>query len=377
VQCELALSPLPAIAEPGRAVTFSIPTEKKFAGRLENLDALRGLCAILVILQHVIPRNWEGYGLIRSDPTLYLDLGRVGVAGFFLISGYLIPFNIPKGKNPIRTFWIARFFRLWPVYWLSIALTLLTGSSKIVPTFKSVFANCLMVQGLLGVPDMEGTFWTLQIELVFYFLITAMIALRLLNNAEWFKVMFYSMVAVSMIMSAARGYLHIRFPVALPMALTLMFLGASLRSRRMVSRSLPSSMMIVYAVSLIPICGMGYSVKLTVLDDPYRWMVAYTAGLCLFLLFEKTRHAPRFTVWLGTISYSIYLLHPIVMKIRDVLFTSRAPLLGVMFVLVLTVVVSWVVYRSVESPSQRLGKNIIRKIQANRSVTQHGGQIRP
>jgi len=146
-----------------------------------------------------------GAGLIPSDPKLFLDFGRISVVAFFLISGYVIPFSIPKGEMPKRIFWTARFFRLWPAYWVAILLAVLTNTSEIPITFRNVLVNCTMLQGFLGVPDMVGAFWTLQIELVFYGLITAMIAIHIVDRINHYVLIYYTMIAISLAMAAARG----------------------------------------------------------------------------------------------------------------------------------------------------------------------------
>ena len=80
------------------------------------------------MLQHVAER------IIFADPAsgsilrpAFLDLfnaGRFGVALFFLISGFVIPFSF-KEPRPLLRFALSRFFRLYPAYWLSLMLALL------------------------------------------------------------------------------------------------------------------------------------------------------------------------------------------------------------------------------------------------------------
>jgi peptidoglycan/LPS O-acetylase OafA/YrhL len=309
--------------------------------RLRNIDALRGVCAILVVLAHIVPETWLGARIWTSDPLFYLDFGRIGVAAFFLISGYVIPFSIPNAGQRVTQFWIARFFRLWPAYWVCILLTLSIGSSEIPPKLTNVALNFTMFQKFFGIQDMVGVFWTLQIELVFYV-----------------------MASSSLIMSALRGILHVRLPVALPMALTLMFLAAYIRSCRLMAKPIPGIMIVSYIVTLIPICLLGYSTNLSGADDPYRWMLAYLIGLLIFLLFESFADAPSVAVFMGTISYSVYLLHQALIKASRSLFGSKNIIADTAFVLTFTIAASWIVYRLVEIPSQRLGKTLIKRIQA-------------
>jgi peptidoglycan/LPS O-acetylase OafA/YrhL len=339
--------------------------------RLGNIDALRGFCALLVVLQHLSLPSWLlGGSLWRSHPHFYLDTGRVGVAAFFLISGYVIPFSVSREDKPVTRFWISRFFRLWPLYWLSIALALWTGASLAPLTFKTVASNVTMLQRFVGIPDILGVFWTLQIELIFYFIITIMIVAGVVGRRDYFRKMFYVMVMTSLVLSVARGYSHVKLPVALPMAMTLMFLAGYIRHCKLVSASFPRIEIIVYLITLIPVCLMGYGAGVDVHDDPYRWMLAYSLGLFLFLAFESVADAPQFFVFLGSISYSIYLLHEVVIKaLQTILGDGRHLLVGCLSILGV-VLVSWASYKFVERPFQRLGRHLSSRLASASTASQ-------
>lgn len=330
--------------------------------RFGNIDALRGFCALLVVVQHLSPPSWLlGGSLWRSHPHFYLDPGRVGVTAFFLISGYVIPFSVSRGNEPVVNFWISRCFRLWPAYWLSIALACLAGAAVTPLTWKTVVVNATMLQRFIGIPDVLGVFWTLQTELIFYFIITVMIMAGVVGRRDYFRKMFYLMVATSLTLSAARGFSHIKLPVALPMGMTLMFLAGYIRHCRLASATFPRLETTLYLFSLAPVCLMGYGAGVTVQDDPYRWMLAYGLGLALFLAFEAREGAPRFCVFLGSISYSIYLLHESVIKLlQTMLGDSRRLWVGCLSI-VGVVIVSWANYKLVEKPFQQIGRNLIHR----------------
>ena len=156
-------------------------------GRIDYLDGLRGIAAIAVVLQHLAER------ILLADPAsrpilqpAFLDLfnaGRFGVALFFLISGFVIPFSF-KEPRPLLRFAVSRFFRLYPAYWLSLALALLifpplTGESY---SIQRIVANITMAQAAFGQRDVIGAYWTLFIELAFYGLCMGLFATRLLSD---------------------------------------------------------------------------------------------------------------------------------------------------------------------------------------------------
>src|SRR6202042_1441609 len=99
-----------------------------------------------------------------------LDLGKFGVALFFLISGYIIPNSLGATGDRVGRFCISRFFRLYPLYWIATAAGIFLPWPHLADTFApaAILANLTMLQGYMGQPDIVGSAWTLQIELTFY-----------------------------------------------------------------------------------------------------------------------------------------------------------------------------------------------------------------
>ena len=57
---------------------------------------------------------------MRSPVYHWIDPGNYGVFVFFLISGYIVPASLER-KGSVRTFWVSRLFRLYPLYLLAVA----------------------------------------------------------------------------------------------------------------------------------------------------------------------------------------------------------------------------------------------------------------
>ena len=73
-------------------------------------DTLRGIAAGLVLLDHTL--DLAGLSLTAKFPLL--SLGQLGVALFFLVSGFVIPISLPKYSVP--GFLVARVLRIYPTY---------------------------------------------------------------------------------------------------------------------------------------------------------------------------------------------------------------------------------------------------------------------
>ena len=144
--------------------------------RLNQLDALRGLAAMAVVLFHFSTRFSELYP--QAAPQAWsLSMGHLGVNLFFIISGFVIFMTIERTARP-TDFVVSRVSRLYPAYWVAILLTFcithaLTLPGKTVP-LTTALANGLMFHGFFRVPHVDGVYWTLEVELLFYALILAL-----------------------------------------------------------------------------------------------------------------------------------------------------------------------------------------------------------
>lgn len=141
--------------------------------RISAIDGLRGLAACAVMLAHfsappVFPPTFKFTPLMASWSTY----GQFGVEVFFMISGFVIALSL-KGKS-LWTFLVTRFIRLYPIFWVCIGVSCL-ARGLLLPdqqTFSMarILANATMIPNqFLGINSyIEGSYWTLEMELYFY-----------------------------------------------------------------------------------------------------------------------------------------------------------------------------------------------------------------
>lgn len=152
--------------------------------RLLVLDYLRLFAALSVIGFHYLFQGIHS-GRIASITTYssaapVAKYGYLGVHLFFLISGYVI-FNSARQKNA-RQFVVGRAIRLLPAFWVAMCLTaavvVIGGSSSgLEVSIKQVLINLTMVPDLFGAEPVDGVYWTLLLEVQFYFLVFLFIVL--------------------------------------------------------------------------------------------------------------------------------------------------------------------------------------------------------
>ncbi len=146
--------------------------------RFRELDAFRGIAALSIVLFHLIsryPQMIAGAGdpgpWISELTPLVRKIGALPVCWFFMISGFVIVWTLEKCET-WRDFAVSRFSRLYPTFWAAATVTWLVGIIDPLPiqhyTTLQFFANLTMFHEVMGFPALDGTYWSLTVELIFY-----------------------------------------------------------------------------------------------------------------------------------------------------------------------------------------------------------------
>lgn len=138
--------------------------------RLRELDALRGLSALAVALYHYsyfIAFMLPG----TAQPDWQVRWGDAGVKLFFAISGFAMLATLERTASA-TAFAGARARRLLPEYWLAMVLTGAVawglGPEKLRVAPLDWLANLPLLQTWTGAPMVDGVYWTLNVEILFY-----------------------------------------------------------------------------------------------------------------------------------------------------------------------------------------------------------------
>jgi len=354
--------------------------------RIDILDGLRGLAVSAVILQHLI----EPFPLMRDAAAgpvghilqNYFNLGRVGVIVFFLISGYLIPFTLKEGPSAVRSFWVSRFFRLYPLYWVSILVALAVFSvwPQIYPlTLKDVVLNFTMFQSAFGAENVLDPYWTLFIELIFYIFCVVAFVVKLGRPRQplYFVMLLSAIVAAASVLSMnahlPQGPLNKISTFGL--YLLIMFMGSYLRALELgqIVRWTWCLVVPALAVALATYTVARYGADYNPRLSPISVLISTCAGIAIFMLRKTISGLLRqqWLVFIGVISYGLYLFHPITLHVFHNLL-PHTDSLGDFAMLSVSVVVSaillsWLGHRLVETPMIEIGKRVRNRLNETRT----------
>jgi peptidoglycan/LPS O-acetylase OafA/YrhL len=123
----------------------------------------------------------------------------------------------------------------------------------------------------------------------------------------------------------------------------------------------------VFVVALFPISFLAYNRDYGFDERWYRYVISYILGILIFYLFKKTVPKIRPLVFLGKISYSLYLLHPVCLLAMQNLITRYeiSLLEALLFFLFSSFAVSVLSYHVIEKPAVKLGRRVIEKKRKN------------
>ena len=152
---------------------------KSNASRIAGLDIIRAIASVLIVLYHYTTRYPESF---NSNITFSLSLpwGAFAVSTFFILSGFL-SYKHFSGKQKWHQYLLGRAKRLYvgylPCFLITTVVVALLLPSRSQP-FLVILANFTMLQGLFGIGSVDGAYWTLFVEIVFYIQVAVLILVK-------------------------------------------------------------------------------------------------------------------------------------------------------------------------------------------------------
>lgn len=295
--------------------------------RIHNLDYLRGLAAFGIMIYHYL---YAVFGKFDSE-SIFGRIGLYGVSIFYVLSGltlYLVYKNkMDFSYNQIRNFFIKRFFRIFPLMWLAIILTIIF-INRDIPSYWNLFLN---LSGLFGIFNWDTYFamglWSIGNELVFY-----LFFIPILFLAQKKKILFLFTYLIIFVI-----YLYFAFSVfeknspekftivnmwgdyvnplnQLFLFISGIMLGYIFESKKIENNKINITILIIGLLIFIFYPENGNPINLV--SEYSRLIFSFSSIIICYGFYSVKFHLPNIIsnnlIFLGTVSYSIYLLHPLV-----------------------------------------------------------------
>ncbi len=319
---------------------------------------LRGLAALTVVFSHYIP-YWNRY---NSDIPVWVpnSAGHDAVLLFFAISGFVIFMTLDKCRT-VADFAILRFSRLYPAYWATLILATLVMVIVFDQTlWKGGFiVNLTMFQEFVRFKNFDNVYWSLTVELAFYLNVAWLFVLG------WHK-QHLRVVTGWMLLSCVYA-LTLHDPGVEPRPLYSIFLALEFSPYFSIGIVFHDVIKRGWSWQRAVLIGLAISTVYLLHGFTEAIKAAVVAGLIATALTGWMAFSvSKITLWLGTISYSLYLIH------RNVGFALLSwlhehgfgPVVSILLVTLLALAAASLITYAIEQPTQRF----IRKIWATRST---------
>jgi exopolysaccharide production protein ExoZ len=307
-------------------------------GKIDAIQGMRGIAALLVVLWHG-SRYFGPYGTGWAG-RVFQPGASLGVSLFFLISGFIMVVTTKECDGSLVyaiRFIIKRFARVWPPYCIATLLFVFLIPSRLA-LYRAPDGPWQLLHGLSFIPA-GGTAtdapifafpslpvgWTLNYEMYFYAFFAVSLAF---GRARWVAFttwIFISLVVVPHFLGSGTGFSLLPSTsyglqgyiglVANPIILlfaTGCLIGVIYQSRLIIRNMFSLKMaMLVATVMVVVQYGTGFR------GEPgiSQWGLTLIPLLLVFSIASKTIPAsPPLVTYLGGISYSLYIFHPLVQE---------------------------------------------------------------
>ncbi|MFT7304749.1 MAG: peptidoglycan/LPS O-acetylase OafA/YrhL [Candidatus Azotimanducaceae bacterium] len=159
--------------------------------RFYEIDGLRFIAAILVVFYHYTFRGYaaDNMSVVPFEGISVLSrYGYLGVDLFFIISGFVILLSAQHGDS--MRFIVSRIVRIYPAFWVGLTVTSIAMALYALPPFEITWSqwalNLPLIGSFLGVEYVDGVYWSLLVELKFYFLILLLLLFGQITRTEYF-----------------------------------------------------------------------------------------------------------------------------------------------------------------------------------------------
>jgi len=280
--------------------------------RIQEIDVLRGVAALAVLLSHYT----AFYNHLENTPGrlgFEFKAGCYGVYLFFVISGFVIHMTLSGGRSAMD-FTVSRLSRIFPAYWAAVLLTsivLFFLHAPTSPTLATIAANLTMFQRFLGFSHIDSVYWTLNVELSFYFWMLLISKTPLVRHLEKTVAV---VLLLQLIAALAERSGHVSFSQGTKAVLLLEYAHlfcAGILFHKIWSGTFIKTNWPLFAWCLLNQAAVPYRHFAWTPDNHWNIVAAATVFVVMFFTVKNKLHwmVSSSALYFGTISYPLYLLH--------------------------------------------------------------------
>jgi peptidoglycan/LPS O-acetylase OafA/YrhL len=282
--------------------------------RFEELDVLRGLAAIVVVIFH--------FTMGKNQADLGFYLGATGVDLFFVISGFVILLSLEHVEKSGQ-FIINRISRLYPTYWACVTFTfsimLLNGIGKMDFSQISIMqylGNMTMFQFYLRIPNLDGPYWTMIIEMTFYILMVILFQFKFLKHINKIGVLLTIFIVFIVHFQIDNIWVKkIFYGIPLLQFWPLFFAGILFYKiiNKNINHTKYFGMIILCLISQIILFDYSGRYRGYIVFSEYAFMLIFYFSLFTLFVYGKLKFIiNKPSLFLGKISYALYLIHQMI-----------------------------------------------------------------
>lgn len=358
--------------------------------RYKELDSLRGIAAISVFLFHIVmilPESWkEGavWSFLFISPLHIFFTGQQPVILFFVLSGFVLSLIfLTEKKTTYFSYIVKRIMRLYIPYIISIIFAIILcqlfskgGDERLGNLFNILwidsinFTNIIdhiLFLGNYNVYAFNIVIWTLIHELRISFIFPFLVVIAIRFN--WKINMLFGMA-----LAISGAIFHLLFqdpyqPVYKSLFYILMFIVGILISKNrdyITGRYNEFSKKTKFGFTII---GLLLYLYADLFGNPLLIDWVTTLGVAILLTVSlSSKQVSKILLWkpllfLGKISYSLYLYHlPILLSLLYIFYSKVHLLIIISLSLIITTIISVITWKVIEIPSIKIGKYFSREI---------------
>jgi peptidoglycan/LPS O-acetylase OafA/YrhL len=348
--------------------------------RITSLDGLRGAAALVVVVSHtLLSATFFAAPLLHRDgpmsrmqwvdtntPVHLLWNGSAAVVVFFVLSGFVL--TLPFTRAPAVS-WLSyypkRLIRLYLPVWAALVFALLmvavfprhhekgltwwVNAQAVSTTVGGVRKDTLLV---LGTDLLNGPLWSLRWEVIFSVLLPVYIAAAGVSRRSWFQKVFI-LLGISAVGAVTNHDSLLYLPV---FGLGVLMAVEREAVHRAAARLRTPAWWGILILALLLLNAGWTPLGTRIRGDGFAADAGAMLLVFAFLTWPAARRFgdSRICAWLGTRSFSLYLVHaPVVLSAAMVVGSHNAPLL-LAICLPVSLATSEIFFRLIERPAHRL-----------------------